>query len=186
MDLLRHWRLYARLARAILLQAACLSLEGVGRRDCNDFLDEWFNVSWLPSIKETPVTLNPPYIPATVADRRHKAIWSISRDAAELGLSRAINHWLIVGRVRFDFLINNGRPTIQLACNSMNGGYQLLGTLGILLMQAVAGTSLPTFCRACGKAFLPARKPAPGRDSYCEEPACKRAAAAAHTLASRA
>lgn len=179
-EALRFWRLYARLARAILLHAHSLSQEEEGRLDCQLFIQEWMR-----SLFETTKSEELSEIPTTVKTWR-RSEWATSRESTEFVLSLAINTWLEVGRVRFDFVIQQGNPTIKITGSGVYGGYQLLGALGLLLMQSIARTQVPAFCHNCGTLFFPTRKPVAGRNTYCEDPACKAAAAALHTRASRA
>jgi hypothetical protein len=52
----------------------------------------------------------------------------------------------------------------------------VLGALVVQLLAATAGNGF-AICASCGRAFVPKRKPAAGRRSYCQSPSCGRRAA---------
>ena len=87
-----------------------------------------------------------------------------SRFAAQAALSDALQKWGLLADVRVIFSWNPyADPQITL-------GGSLLGTLVLQVMLAAARVDSLAMCTACGSPYIPTRKPAEGRRSYC--PAC--------------
>ncbi len=83
-------------------------------------------------------------------------------DAAAARVDRAVNLWLQLGGVRPWSSISQD-PAVRL------GGVSLFGALAVELMLVVSRTEGIAFCSACGSPFLPARRPAANRRTYCED-----------------
>jgi hypothetical protein len=95
------------------------------------------------------------------------------------------DRWLCLGNVRPKLTVvqdNELGPRTELSTS----GEELFGALAIGLAaevsRLVAAAPKPHLfedvsCTACGRWYVPARRPSPGRRNYCPEPECRRTAA---------
>jgi hypothetical protein len=100
-------------------------------------------------------------------------------------ISVAVNGWLELGGVRPYFLWEGGRPptvtlgpailwwfkpasrAYMLRIMPHLQGTTLFGALGVQLLMAVSRAAGFAVCSACGKVYMPKRRPNPKRRRYC-------------------
>lgn len=96
-----------------------------------------------------------------------------------VNLASLLDDWMWIGGVRpgFAYEHDSGDLRVQLS----PGG--LLGALGVQLGFAAARSEALAMCSSCGRPYLPKRRPAAGRRSYCPDcglKAARRDASRAH------
>jgi transposase-like protein len=128
-----------------------------------------------------PAFANDPAVWARVDDEQMTARWKDHYLCLYLvRLRDALARWIAEADVRPKlFIAERGSQTIAL------GGRGLLGALAVQLLFAVCRTQGLEVCSACGMAYAPKRKPAPGRLRYCE-PCRKGRAPERHATAAHA
>jgi hypothetical protein len=73
-----------------------------------------------------------------------------------------VNQWLQIGGVDIEFAWSGENPEIDLRPRS------LVGALAVQLAFAASRTDGLRICSSCGTAYVPERKPARTRRSYCK------------------
>lgn len=93
-------------------------------------------------------------------------------------LARAVSIWLrqaeVVPRIDWD----GPQPSFELMSST------LIGIIGVALLSVLLGSRALAICAACGKPYLPKRKPQEGRLSFCA--ACGKGGRGSKRLSARA
>jgi hypothetical protein len=84
-------------------------------------------------------------------------------DGAWQVLAACLNAWLELGGVKPTVDWRHSRGAILL------GGHGVVGALAQQLMLAVAGQDALALCSACGREYVPERRPRPDRRNYCQD-----------------
>lgn len=105
-------------------------------------------------------------------------IWGTKSVEGDWGLlANHLRTWLRLGQVRPFILRRNNSVAIEL------GGNGLFGALAAALLPCIARTEGFSFCCACGKPYVPDRRPASSKNRFCQScghPAAVRAASRAY------
>lgn len=142
---LASWRRFSREARAILRVAHSLHSGAPGRPQ--DWTDIVGSAEWAEMADDGEGETAP-----SLGE-------TVSFD--EVVLTYVVRQWLQWGWVNVEFEWSHRKSMIQMK------GIWLFGALAVHLMQAVARIEALTICSACGRAYVPARKPTAGRRHYC-------------------
>ncbi len=148
-EFLKHWTYFARAAQAIVSIAVRLGRGELGARE------DW------EAIRDPQFVEGPPRTEAILRDA--------TRQRGEL--TRLVNNWLALGRVRPWFAWNLKGTTSEIRL----GGGGVFGTIARDVAFAVARVDGLVICAGCGAGFSPSRRPASGRRSWCKP--CKRSGA---------
>jgi len=87
-------------------------------------------------------------------------------DEQRMVISRTVQTWLEWGDVAVVFNWTGTATSIEF------GSHCLFGALALQLALAVARSQGLAVCMNCGRAYPPLRRPAPGRNSYCDLSDC--------------
>lgn len=88
--------------------------------------------------------------------------WDQHVDVERLILARVINEWLALGGVRPSLSWSRPDPDVQLF------GANLFSAIALQLAFAVSGRDGIAVCSACGRPYLPTRRPKAGQRRYCK------------------
>lgn len=151
------WRDYA--ARAAALVSLALVLRGAVELDASQTRETWFTMVFGKMAFED----------GRLASEREQTTAQAPAEGAALGYSVAdvLDRWMRLGRVRLAAEWTGDRLGTRLGGGRIPG---LFGAIAGGLFLAATGSSL-ALCHSCGRPYLPARRPASGRRSYCD--ACR-------------
>ncbi len=155
---LSSWRVYAGAVHASLAIAAQLHRKKSGGRD-----------AWLRIMHGVSTRFSQDVFPT---DNRKVGLSWIGRVGPEKRfLGMVVDHWLDLGGVRpvFRWVGERDGPVIDLE----GGG--VFGAVMKHLAFSIARVDGFEVCAGCGAAFIPRRRPAPGRDSWCGADECMKA-----------
>jgi len=140
---LAAWRHYASRAGSLLRLASEISANRIGARgDWNTLRSRRFG-SW----RRTPTPRE--WTPEDPHWRRELVVSEVSR-------------WLVQCWIRPAIAWDEPNPTFRLRSDT------LIGVIGISLLTAILKRGGLATCAACGSPYVPKRKPAPGRNQFCE------------------
>lgn len=150
------WRDYARFAGAILNIAARLHDGEMGR-------DEDWNTLHFDEAG---------FLGFDYPAKRRETKNSPDLDFEKSLIAEGVNFWLESGGVRPKVSWKTSRPVITFECPKPYG--KLFANLAIQLMMAVSQIDSVAICSACGRSYMPRRRPKSNQRRYCAE--CKKVA----------
>jgi hypothetical protein len=89
-------------------------------------------------------------------------------------IAEKVNDWMAFGKVRPDFTWNRERKDWEIAI-SAKAVPNLFGLLVVSLMLAISDKDGFAICSICNRWYMPDRRPAANRKSYCTKPSCHKA-----------
>jgi hypothetical protein len=146
------WRDYARFARALLNIAARLHQEEIGTDE------DWRTLHFDES----------GFLGIDYSAKRREGTTFPDLDREKSLIASGVNFWLESGAVQPRVSWNTSRPVVTFECPKPYG--KLFANLAIQLMMVVSQVASVAICSACGRSYMPKRRPKINQRRYC--PSC--------------
>ncbi len=179
-ETIETWRTYARQARAMKNIAARLRGGNRGRQQ------DWRNLGYQMPESDWPYNVEEPRVYSKKELVEHEKE-RLSQDLImqTMVLSSKVTEWLSWGGVQPQ--LTWGYRDVPRLRFAPTHEHILFGTLALRLALDIRGdTDILVPCSACGKDYIPTRKPALGRDNFCPKTECQQERARRATRRKRA